>query len=356
MLDYEILGNGDGCPHELMVEPTRRLMYQFDRHGAKLTIMADVAAILKFKEYQEQTGRDDFHYDAIAEQLRDAVRRGHDVQLHLHASYFNAKHEGGRWLQDWSEYNFAGLPFERMNALVRIGKKYLEDLLIPVSSAYQCDAFRAANWSVSPSRNVVRALTQNGIDVETSVFKYGRRDGIVSFDYTNAPSDLIPWRADENDICRQDEKSPLVEVPIYCKRRWIGAFFSANRIYRAYLTRKHSIKRTNYSEGEAKLPQRPRKKRLSTTLGLPFRRHAWKADFNQCSGRQLIGALERAATNHRNRPGVDHPFVLIGHSKLFTQPNEGSLEPFLKFVADHSEDYRFATFGGAGLRRDGISG
>ena len=125
MLDHEIHGNGDGCPHELMVEPTRRLMDQFDRHGAKLTIMADVAAILKFKEYQEQTGRDDFHYDAIAEQLRDAVRRGHDVQLHLHASYFNAKHEGGRWLQDWSEYNFAGLPFERRNALVRIGKKYL---------------------------------------------------------------------------------------------------------------------------------------------------------------------------------------------------------------------------------------
>ena len=52
-LDYEIHGNGEGCPHELMVEPTRRLMDLFDEHGAKLTIMADVAEILKFKEYKD---------------------------------------------------------------------------------------------------------------------------------------------------------------------------------------------------------------------------------------------------------------------------------------------------------------
>ncbi len=344
-LDYEIHGNGDGSPQDLIVEPTRRMLDQFDRYGAKLTILADVAEILKFKEYKEQTGRDDFHYEAIAEQLRDTVRRGHDVQLHLHASYFNAKYEHGRWAQDWSEYNFAGLPFERMNELVRSGKEFLETLLKPVVPTYRCFAFRAANWSVSPSRNVVRALINNGIGVETSVFKHGRRDGIVSFDYTNAHSDLIPWRADENDICRQDEKSPLVEVPIYCERRWLGAFFSVNRIYRAYLTRKHSVKGTSYSEGGNTLLPQPRKRRLSTKLGLPFRRHPWKADFNQCSGRQLIGALERAAQKHQNGTAVDYPFVLIGHSKLFTQHNERSLEPFLQFVAQQKSRFGFATFG-----------
>ena len=72
-LDYEIHGNGEGSPHELMVEPTRRLLDFFEKYGAKLTIMADVAEILKFKEYREKSGRDDFHYEAIADQLREAV-------------------------------------------------------------------------------------------------------------------------------------------------------------------------------------------------------------------------------------------------------------------------------------------
>jgi hypothetical protein len=57
--DYEIHGNGEGCPRELMVEPTDRMLAQFERYGARLTLMADVAEILKFKEYRDQVGRDD---------------------------------------------------------------------------------------------------------------------------------------------------------------------------------------------------------------------------------------------------------------------------------------------------------
>jgi hypothetical protein len=61
---HEIHGNGEGCPYELMVEPTRRMMALFERYGAKLTTMADVAENLKFKEHQERVGRDDYHLHA----------------------------------------------------------------------------------------------------------------------------------------------------------------------------------------------------------------------------------------------------------------------------------------------------
>src|SRR5271167_3100161 len=91
-LDYEIHGNGDGCPYALMVEPTDRMLRQFDLYGAKLTILADIAEILKFREYARMHGQDDYHYGKIADQLREAIRRGHDVQLHIHSSYFNARH------------------------------------------------------------------------------------------------------------------------------------------------------------------------------------------------------------------------------------------------------------------------
>src|SRR5690242_12904169 len=135
-LDYEIHGNGDGCPFALMVEPTERMLRQFDAFGAKLTIMADVAEILKFRQFAKEQGTDDFHYAKIADQLRDAIRRGHDVQLHIHASYFNARRENGRWEQDWTEYNFAGLHAERVREVVAIGKEYLESLLRPVAPGY----------------------------------------------------------------------------------------------------------------------------------------------------------------------------------------------------------------------------
>lgn len=339
-LDYEIHGNGDGCPMELMVEPTARLIALLERHGARLTIMADAAEILKFREHMETTGRDDCHYEAIVHQLRDAVARGHDVQLHIHSSYFNATRVGDGWQQDWSEYDFARLPYQRMDWMIRSGKAWLEDLLRPVDPDYACVAFRAANWSVSPSGNVVRALAGNGIPIDTSVFKYGRRDGLVAFDYSHAPSALVPWPVGGLDICRRDDDGAVWEVPIYSERRWLGAFLSAGRIRRAVTGRQHRI-----PQGPPGL--RPggerRAVRVASALGMLLRRHARKADFNQCSAGQLTGSLRRAFTRHAQDSGTPLPFVLIGHSKLFTQSNEAGLAPFLAHAAARRERFRFGT-------------
>ena len=52
-LDYEIHGNGRGSPRKLMLEPTERMLALFDRYGARLTVMADVAEILRFKRLIE---------------------------------------------------------------------------------------------------------------------------------------------------------------------------------------------------------------------------------------------------------------------------------------------------------------
>jgi hypothetical protein len=342
-LDYEIHGNGEGCSHELMVEPTERLIRLFDEYGAKLTIMADVAEILKFKQFAIQNGRDDYHYHDIVAQLQGAVRGGHDVQLHLHASYFNATHDGQRWVQDWSEYDFAGLNFERMNELVRLGKNELESLLRPVNPDYRCFVFRAANWSVNPGQNVVKALLNNGMKADTSIFKYGRRKGIVSFDYSAAESELVPWRVSEEDLCSRDDHGCLWEFPIYCENRWIGAFLSLNRFYRLAQSRRHRISRGSPGSPAGRVQNSHQKTGILDKLSMIAKKHAWKADFNQCTGRQLIAALRRAEQRYAN-DSDQLPFVLIGHSKLFNVMNEKSLRPFLQYVASHDGRFEFGVF------------
>jgi len=339
-LDYEIHGNGDGCPLELMVDPTARLIALLNRYGARLTIMADVGEILKFREHKERSGGDDCHYGAIVRQLQDVVGGGHDVQLHIHSSYYNAVRVDGRWQQDWGEYDFARLPYERMDWMLRTGKAWLEQLLRPADPMYACVAFRAANWSVSPSANVVRALSANGIPIDTSVFKFGRREGMVAFDYSHAPSSLVPWPASGRDICERDDDSDVWEIPIYSELRWLGAFLSAGRIRRALAGRRHRIRQAAPGDGG----MAKRTGGAAAALGAALKRQAWKADFNQCSGRQLQAGLRRAFARHAPIDTTGPlPFVLIGHSKLFTPSNERSLEPFLAYVAAHPERYRFAT-------------
>ena len=148
----------------------------------------------------------------------------------------------------------------------------------------------------------------------------------------------------DDDVCRRDDSGKLLEIPIYCERRWLGAFVTPNRIYRAAISRSHKIANSYQSPGNATsiAPRRSVGQRAFGKLAMLTKRHPWKADFNQCSGRQLIRALERAEAAHGSGD-VDLPFVLIGHSKIFTSFNERSLEPFLSFVQNEPERFRFAT-------------
>lgn len=348
-LDYEIHGTGEGNPRNLMVRPTDCLLRQFDAHGAKLTIMADVAEILRFRQYAEETGKDDYCYQEIADQLRRAVRSGHDVQLHLHCSYFNAQHNGRQWLQDWSEYDFASLRPERLREVVKLSKEYLESLLQPVNATYKCNVFRAANWSMSPSRNAVETLVMNNFAIDTSIFKYGQRSGLVKFDYRDAHSQLKPWRIDKNDICKASEEGKLVEVPIYSERRWIGGFLSPQRLYRMLISNRHGVSLSaNRPHDRPSEVAEPRYKRTSGFRGLTGM-YTWKADFNQCTGSQLINALRRAERSFGTTE-VELPFVLIGHSKLYNALNALSLDRLLSYVGKRPQRFAFGRFTDVDLR------
>jgi hypothetical protein len=326
-----------------MVEPTYRTIELFDKYGAKLTIMADVAEILKFKEYYEKHNNDKFFYEEIVQQLQYAIKNGHDVQLHIHSSYYGAEFQDGKWNSNWAEYNLAKLKIERQNEIIAEGKKFLEDILKQVDSNYNCFVFRAANWSMIPSVNISKALIKNGIKIDSSVFKYGSRSGMVNFDYSSAFSETVPWPVKENDVRERDENGRLIEFPIYCENRSLKDFISLNRFYRVMQSRLHNFKESKpflELQKESKEKQNESFKNFFSKL---FDKHALKADFNQCTGRQLIKQINRVKNKYSGLT-IDIPFVTIGHSKLFNIINEISLTPFLKYVNKNSNDYFFAVF------------
>lgn len=337
--DYEIHGSGMGSPTNLVVDPTTRMLDQFDRYGAKLTIMADTGELSKFKEYWERTGQDRFAWGAIAAQLARAVRTGHDVQLHIHSSYANAVWDEakGYWKQDWNEYDFASLPYDRLRALIREGKALLEETCRRAVPSYECFAFRAANWSMHPSPNVVRALLAEGLRIDTSVWKYGRYDDLVKFDYTNAHDALVPWPVSDDDVCRRDPNGRLFEFPIYTEQQPIWRFLTANRVYRVIAQRLNPLPDAEPTSGASP------KKSITAKVKKLVAQHAWKMDFNQCTGRQLIEGLLRVEQRYGHRD-VPLPFVLIGHSKTFTRHNERSLRPFLEFVQENPDRFSWGTF------------
>ena len=91
--DWEINGDGTGDIEKCMFEPARRLVDICDNYGAKYTFCAEIGqqfAMLNssIKEHQKHAGK----WENI---LIDAVKRGHDVQLHYHPQWEEAKYKDG---------------------------------------------------------------------------------------------------------------------------------------------------------------------------------------------------------------------------------------------------------------------
>ena len=332
-LDYEIHGNGDGSPWKLMVEPTYRLMSLLEKYGQKLTIMADVAEILAFKRYYAETGKDDFSVSEIEAQLQDALRRSHDVQLHIHSSWFNARWDGKGWDQDIEEYNMAALPVERIDSMIGQCVSYLENLLRPVKPDYKVWLFRAANWSMMPTENIYQALLNNGITADTSVYKGGVQGGNVSYDYREAYHQLLSYPADARNINHTAPSSQdriITEYPIYTEMRPFWAFVSPIRIFRMVRSKFHRHKKSSAAIENAN-PSINKDDNRRLSIKSFFRKSPWKMDFNQGTGRQLIAASKRIkGMKIVDRENVD--IILIGHSKSFIPYNEKTLEKFLKWA------------------------
>lgn len=332
-LDYEIHGNGDGNPWKLMVEPTDRLMNLLEKYGQRLVIMADVAEILSFKRYFDETGEDAFHVNEIESQLQDAIRRGHDVQLHIHSSWFNAQWDGKRWDQCIEEYNLASLPLERIDCMVSQCVQYLHKLLRPIKSDYQVWLFRAANWSMMPTENIYQVLLKYGITSDTSVYKGGVQGGNVSYDYREAYHSLLSYPADKNDINHRaspTQPHTITEYPIYTEMRPFWSFISPIRFFRMVRAKFHRHKHNSPSHGPS-TNEIDKADNRHLSIRAFFRSSPWKLDFNQATGRQLIGALKRIkGMRIDDRDTVD--VILIGHSKSFVPYNEKTLERFLKWA------------------------
>jgi hypothetical protein len=348
--DYEIHGSGMGSPKELIVDPTTLMLDQFDRYGAKLTIMADTGEITKFKEYAETHDDDRFAWGAIAAQLQRSVRTGHDVQLHIHSSYFKSTWDESKraWKQCYDEYDLASLPYERVREMIAGGKRLLEETCRRAKADYECFAFRAANWSMQPSPSIVRALIDEGFRIDTSVWKYGVYDDLVKFDYSHAHSDLVPWPIDSKDVCNRDPAGKLFEFPIYTERQPLWVFLTPNRVYRVIAQRLNPLPEPDpmdggHGNGPASGVRPSVAQKLLGKAKKAMGRHPWKVDFNQCTGRQLINGLLRVEERYGHHD-VPLPFVLIGHSKTFNAHNERSLRPFLEFVAAHPDRFSFGTF------------
>jgi hypothetical protein len=306
--DYELYLGENFLPEtEVLVEPTIGLLAACERIRVPLTLFCDVACIWRYR----QEGDDTFP-DAAEAQLRDAVRRGHDVQVHLHPHWLHATREDGRWRAPADTFVVGAL--DDPAPLLARAKAYLEELLRPVDPSYSCIAFRAGNYGLQPDcQRVLAALLETGYEVDSSLVPgLVVRDEISQVDYRG-------WRWPEKNGLFYD----VYEVPIATAR--FGppdAFFRRLNRPAPRETRGRTIREVS----EVKAP----------LLSGLFRLYPLELGPN-------ARRLEKITRRYIRRVGKDVEFALSSHPKAVGEPELDALAAYHDWL-DRNYEVEALTF------------
>jgi len=211
--DWELFGNGTGDYFRDQHRPLEELLDVAEQHSASITVMAEVGQQLAHRRAAAAYSLVSDIAEAWDSILRDVVRRGSDVQLHLHPQWLDAVYSDGVWQLNYDKWAISSLSTGEMESALSESRQYLENLLQAVSADYRCVAFRAGAYCLIPSDKVVPALRKVGLLCDTSVTK-GMVD-IGFYDFREAHSHVLPWFVEGTDIRRSGKvRCGLLEIPI----------------------------------------------------------------------------------------------------------------------------------------------
>ncbi len=289
-------------------EPARELMEVSQEHQVKLTLMAEMGEYFWLCANDPQIAR------KMEQQWRQAIRLGHDVQLHLHPNWLpelGAGIKDGQWHWDSTKASAHDYPGD-LGELIKKCTSSLEALLTEDNPGYRTTSFRAGGYRAQPFRRLAQVLSANGIFCDSSVYAGGVSHE-RGYDYSLAYSDHQPYFANPCDpqLKAPPSEARVVELPIFTYlpgERWFldneeGGRF-ARRLIR-YLD--EEMRRRPTSESSRR--KRWVRGKFSTLYGR-MRRH--RSLLNRILPRGLAHQL--TAYEPERLAGNEY-YVMIGHTK-----------------------------------------
>lgn len=306
--DYEVyFGARTGSAERCLLEPTDALSRVARKHSAPLVFFVDAGYLLALRRSMRNNTHLRQEHDAVCRQLSGLAKEGHELQLHVHPHWEDARWTGAGWKLDLARYALHSFAPHEIDDIVR---RYLEALR-ELGGDKAGRAFRAGGWVIQPFERLRQALRLSGVAIDSTVYPGGHRASKVQpYDFRGAPG-RSRWRF-EHDPLVEDPNGHFLEVPI-ASREVKPAFF-----WRLALAKKAGGRRHRaWGDGQA--------------IALEGGDLAAKLTKPSTSVVSLDGykasLVEDAAEEYRSKGLED--FVVIGHPKALTPFSIERLDQFL---------------------------
>ena len=195
-LDYELFGDGSGSVFKHIVDPTNTIIEVAERYGAKITVFFEVVEYWRLKQEWESGNHMGYKHnpvEAMEQQLIGLIKRGHDVQLHLHPQWVNARWKDDKWIVDLDNWRLSDFnsPTITLKQLIADGKRAIEEIIRVENPDYECNVLRAGGYNAQPSKEIVELMREFDMKADSSVVPGAVEQGSLSqYDYRISPLDM----------------------------------------------------------------------------------------------------------------------------------------------------------------------
>ena len=353
--DYELfLGENHLSEKEVLIDTSERLLRTCEEGAFPLNIFCDVACLWKYREL----GRHEFP-DLVERQLRDAVRRGHDVQTHLHPHWLFASPDGRGWKFADDKFRLGTLSADAAEceslATQYLAKAahYFETLLKPIDPGYRCLAYRAGGYGLQPNeQRIFSALSAANYLIDSSIVP-GKtyRTSLNSIDFSRVPREAGYWLSRGPGLEKSGGRE-LFEIPVGAGTLGIVPFL---RHVRDHLKRRQSPELQEVAtRGRGAQAMAVHSSDAVTRLLSSIHRktlilkNRWVAMEDLTSPQTMMALTKRILQSHS---GGDVFFSVNTHSKTMTNSLLSGLSQFNSMLkAKYGDRYQPLTFGQAAAK------
>lgn len=211
--DHELpLGGVRTSYKEALFDPTYRLFDLAEELQVPIVLFTDIICAMRFREWDAQQ-----FFDPYTTQLKEAVKKRHDVQLHLHPHWITTEFMNNTFKPstDYRLTDFENHKEWPVEKIVKQGVALLNKICLAADPSFKCIAFRAGGYNLEGDTSMIfSTLYQNGIRFDSSLTKgYYFRSGLSEINYFNLP-DAPNWFIGLSGEIRKPEKKGIYEIPI----------------------------------------------------------------------------------------------------------------------------------------------
>lgn len=321
-LDYELFfGSESGSVDKCIIKPTKAILDIVNPHNIKIVCFVDAGYLIALEKQKGEYPQLKIDFDKVTQQIKDLSDNGHGIELHVHPHWEDSFFDGKKWIFNTKRYKLSDFTREEVLDIITQYNNVLKKITGKSPVAY-----RAGGWSAQPFVNIKKALEENNIFIDSTVYPKGYYNSDnQAFDFQDIPE----YKSQYNfsfDLTKEDKKGKFIEIPISSTK--VSPLFFWKFALKKFFKQKKDIP---FGDGKAVGMSKKELLRLMSSYSYSV------VSIDGFKASLLKKSLKKYIKNTKNKGN----FVLIGHPKAFT---EYSLNKVSQFINNNKHKHQFITY------------